>query len=63
MTETIQTNLGDLISTFYAEFLDEYGDPDVAAVAAAATINDLFVEGAFANTASAEAETVSSEAA
>jgi len=38
---TIQTNLGDLISLFYDEYLELYGDPEIASVAAAATINDM----------------------
>ena len=38
---TTHTNLGELISLFYDEYLALYGDPDVASVAAAATINDL----------------------
>ena len=40
---TTHTNLGELISLFYEEFLALYGDEDVAAVAAAATINDLLL--------------------
>lgn len=38
---TIQTNLGDLISTIYEEFLSQYGDEELASVATAAVINDL----------------------
>ena len=38
---TIQTNIAELISAFYDEFLEAYGDEDMAAVATAATINDL----------------------
>lgn len=38
---TMQTNIGELISLFYDEYLALYGDPDVASVAAAATINDM----------------------
>lgn len=41
MTEHIQTDLASLISAFYDEFLALYGDEDIAAVATAATINDL----------------------
>ena len=51
MTEHIDTNLGELITSFYEEFLAAYGDPDLAAVAAAATINEMFIEGAFAEDA------------
>lgn len=39
------TNLGDLLSTLYANFLTKYGDPDLAAVATAAVINDLLTTG------------------
>ena len=38
---TIQTNLGELISTIYEEFLALYGDEELASVATAAVINDL----------------------
>jgi len=38
-----QPNLGDLISLIYDEYLGLYGDEDIAAVAAAATINDMIV--------------------
>lgn len=41
MTRTNQTNLGDLISLFYKEFMEMYGDSELASVAAAAVINDL----------------------
>jgi hypothetical protein len=41
MTQTIQTNLGDLISLFYDEFVGLYGDEELASVAAAAVINEL----------------------
>lgn len=42
---TAHTNLGELITLVYDEFLALYGDPDVASVAAAATINDLLAGG------------------
>jgi hypothetical protein len=38
---TYQTNLGELISTIYEEFLAQYGDEELASVATAAVINDL----------------------
>ncbi len=41
MNERINTNIADLITAFYDEFLEAYGDEDLAAVAAAASINDL----------------------
>ena len=44
MTRTTQTNLGDLISLFYQEFMEMYGDAELASVAAAAVINDLLSE-------------------
>ena len=37
----LDTNLGDLITVFYDEFLEMYGDAELASVAAAAVINDL----------------------
>ena len=38
------TNIGDLISLFYEEYLALYGDEDLATVAAAATVNDILAE-------------------
>jgi hypothetical protein len=38
-------NLGDLITTIYAEFLAQYGDEEIASVATAAVINDLLTHG------------------
>lgn len=38
---TLSTNLGDLISTIYQEFLAQYGDEELASIATAAVINDL----------------------
>lgn len=35
------TNLGELIAAVYEEFLEIYGDEDIASVAAAAVINDM----------------------
>lgn len=43
MSDTSIT-LGELISLFYEEYLELYGDPDLASVAAAATINGMLVE-------------------
>ena len=42
MTQT--TNLGDLISMFFNQFMELYGDEELASVAAAAVINDLLTE-------------------
>ncbi len=36
-----EVSLGDLISLFYEEYLVLYGDEELAAVAAAATIHEL----------------------
>lgn len=44
MTTTINTNLGELITQFYGEFLAMYGDEELASVATAAVINDLLVQ-------------------
>jgi hypothetical protein len=46
MSQVIHTSLGDLISVLYEEFLAVYGDPDIASVATAATINDMLAESA-----------------
>jgi hypothetical protein len=37
--------LGELISFFYEEYLDIYGDENIASVAAAASINHLLTDG------------------
>lgn len=44
MTRTTQTTLGDLISVFYEEFLELYGDAELASVATAAVINDMLID-------------------
>lgn len=41
MTRTFHLTLGELISTMYEEFMDIYGDEELASVAVAAVINDL----------------------
>ncbi len=41
MVRIYGTTLGDLISLFYEEFMEMYGDEELASVAAAAVINDL----------------------
>jgi hypothetical protein len=38
---TRQTDIGEFISLFYAQFLELYGDEDIASVATAAVINDM----------------------
>lgn len=40
---TKHTSLGELINLFYGEYLEMYGDRDIASVAAAASVNDLLV--------------------
>ena len=44
MTQHIQTHLGDLITILYEEFLAAYGDEDLAAVATAASINEMLTQ-------------------
>lgn len=46
MTQTSNTTIGDLISMFYSEFMEMYGDEELASVATAAVINDLLSESA-----------------
>lgn len=41
MTRIQNTNIGDLISIFYARFMAIYGDEDLASVATASVINEL----------------------
>lgn len=43
-TEILNTNLGDLIDVLYEQYLEAYGDPELASVAAAATVNDMITE-------------------
>jgi hypothetical protein len=38
---TVSTSLGELVAEFYATFLDLWGDPELAAVATAAVVQDL----------------------
>lgn len=49
-TETLTTNLGDLIDVLYEQYLEAYGDPDLASVAAAATVNDMITEALMVDT-------------
>jgi|GEM_PF-6287594 hypothetical protein len=46
MPATIHTNLGDLIALFYADFLEAFGDEELASVATAAAIQDLLTDSA-----------------
>jgi len=41
MTRKHDSNLGELISIFYARFMEMYDDEELASVATAAVINDL----------------------
>lgn len=43
-TETLHTDLGALIDVLYQQYLEAWGDPDLASVAAAATVNDMITE-------------------
>lgn len=38
---SVNTNIGELISTIYESFMEMYGDAELASVATAAVINDL----------------------
>ena len=52
-TQRIDTNLGELIAFFYQQFLEAYGDPELASVAAAAVINDMLAGDGAADEAAA----------
>lgn len=43
---TTTTNIGELISLFYEEFMALYGDEELASIATAAVINDLMADDA-----------------
>jgi hypothetical protein len=38
------TNLGELITALYEEFLVRYGDPELAAVATAALVDEILLD-------------------
>lgn len=42
MNRAMEISFGELISIFYEQFLEMYGDEELAAVAAATAINELF---------------------
>jgi hypothetical protein len=48
-------SIGELISAFFAEYLAIYGDRELAAVATAATINELLEEQRHSTTPAAKA--------
>ena len=54
MTQTIDTTIGDLISVLYTEYLDLYGDEELASVATAASINDMLTDAAASASHAAE---------
>lgn len=41
-----QTDIGELISIFYSQFLELYGDAELASVATATVINDMLAASA-----------------
>ena len=43
-TKETPVNLGDLINLFYQEYLELYGDQELASVAVAATINEMLAD-------------------
>ncbi|MEL6346444.1 MAG: hypothetical protein AAFV53_25260 [Myxococcota bacterium] len=43
-TEEVTVSLGELITAVYEEFLELYGDEELASVATAALINDMLSE-------------------
>jgi len=44
MSQPIELPLGEIIACLYAEYLEAYGDQDLASVATAATVNRLLAE-------------------
>ena len=46
---TANTTLGELITLFYDEYMALYGDPELASVATAASVNELLIEEAEAS--------------
>ncbi|PIX62129.1 hypothetical protein CO057_01095 [Candidatus Uhrbacteria bacterium CG_4_9_14_0_2_um_filter_41_50] len=42
VNRAMEISFGELISIFYEQFLEMYGDEELAAVAAATAINELF---------------------
>ena len=48
-TQVTPTSLGELISALYEEYMELYGDEDLASVATAATINELIGEASTAS--------------
>lgn len=48
MTRTLHTTIGDLIALFYEQFVELYGDEELASIATAAVIDDLLAREASA---------------
>jgi len=44
-TEILETTLGELVEALYETFLETYEDPDLAAVATSALLQEHFAEG------------------
>ena len=44
VTKTRSANVGDLVSLFFEDYFALYGDEELAALAAAATVNDILCE-------------------
>lgn len=44
-TMEVRTTLGQLIEAFYAELVQEYGDPELAEVIASTLINEMILAG------------------
>ncbi|MEC7240840.1 MAG: hypothetical protein VXW32_06345 [Myxococcota bacterium] len=57
-TEETPVNLGDLINLFYQEYLELYGDQELASVAVAATINEMLADSTSTEDTNREKETV-----
>ena len=57
-TEETPVNLGDLINLFYQEYLELYGDQELASVAVAATINEMLADSSSTEDTDLEKETV-----
>lgn len=57
-TEETPVNLGDLINLFYQEYLELYGDQELASVAVAATINEMLADSTSTEDTNREKESV-----
>ena len=57
-TEETPVNLGDLINLFYQEYLELYGDQELASVAVAATINEMLADSTDSKDTELKKETV-----